>query len=296
VTARLELRQAALLGLVQGPAELLPVSSSAHTTLIPLLLDWPVVELDAGLRKSFDLALHAGAGLALALDMRRELLDAAAGLSPQRLAVLALSLAPPALAGLALRPTIERRLGGPRSIAAGLAFGSVAMALSDRRRGRGHAVRTREQARALDGLALGLAQSLALIPGVSRHGATLAAARARGFADADAQELSWHAGVGVMLGASALEGVRIARRPARERAPAQLLTGAAAAFTSTLLSARALRRRAPRSLTPFAIYRMALAAAVLAFTRRAARAKADPNRRAQTARAGLLAARAPGGR
>ena len=270
------LHHAVALGLVQGPAELLPVSSSAHTTLIPLLLGWPAAELDAGQRKSLEIALHAGAGAALAIDMRRELLDAAAGLSPQRLLVVALSLAPPALAGLTLRRTIEWRLGGPRSIAAGLLAGGVAMAVADRAGGR--ADRTREQARALDGLALGLAQAVALIPGVSRHGATLAVARARGFGRADAQELSWHAGVPVMLGASVLEGVGFARRPQRLRTPAPLLAGAAAAFASTLLSARLLRRRALRSLTPFAIYRTALAALVLACTRRSRRPKTDPNR------------------
>src|SRR4029077_14069016 len=127
----LHLRHALALGLAQGPTELLPVSSSAHTTLIPLLAGWPYAELDDELRKSFEVALHAGAGLALALDMRGELIEAAAELNGPRVVVIALALAPPALAGLTLRAAIERRFGGPRSIAAGLAAVVVSMALAD---------------------------------------------------------------------------------------------------------------------------------------------------------------------
>ena len=102
--------------------------------------------------------------------------------------MIALSLAPPALAGYALQGPIERRLGGPRSIAAGLPAGAIAMALADGRTAYTPAALAAARTRApLDGLALGLAQACALIPGVSRSGATLTAARARGFARADAQ-------------------------------------------------------------------------------------------------------------
>src|SRR5271167_496163 len=135
----LPLRHAVALGLLQGPAELLPVSSSAHTTLIPWLAGWPYAQLDGERRKSFEVALHAGAGLALALHMRRELLRDAARLDRRRAGVAALALAPPALAGYALGRPIERHLGGPRSIAAGLLAGAVAMALADARGGPGAA-------------------------------------------------------------------------------------------------------------------------------------------------------------
>ena len=59
-------RHALALGLLQGPAELLPVSSSAHTILVPVLARWPYGELPATLRKSFEVALHGGTALALA--------------------------------------------------------------------------------------------------------------------------------------------------------------------------------------------------------------------------------------
>ena len=130
--------------------------------------------------------MHAGAGAALAIVMRRELLGEAKRLDRRGASVLALALAPPTLAGYTLGGPIERRLGGPRSIAAGLLAGAVAMALADGRasmREARHreAPRASEDAGAGDGLVLGLAQASALMPGVSRNGATLSAARARGF-------------------------------------------------------------------------------------------------------------------
>src|SRR6202035_3996519 len=86
----LPLRHAVALGLAQGPTELLPVSSSGHTTLIPFLAGWPYAELDDEVRKSFEVALHAGAGLALAIDMRRELIDAMRDLDLRRAGVIGL--------------------------------------------------------------------------------------------------------------------------------------------------------------------------------------------------------------
>ena len=275
-SSSLPLRHAVALGLAQGPTELLPVSSSAHTALIPLLLGWPYSELDGELRKSFEVALHAGAGVALAIDMRGELAEAGAKLDRRRLTTIALSLAPAAIAGLALGPAIERRLGGPRSIAAGLAGGGVAMAIADARpaaKARGH-----DDAGPADGLALGLAQAVALVPGVSRYGATLTAARARGFSRADAQSLSWHAALPVMLGASALKGALDAPpRPGRRRGPARRRRRRAP--SSRRCSARAScapRAGAPRSLLPCSLYRCLLAALVLARLRSPATANAQP--------------------
>jgi undecaprenyl-diphosphatase len=255
----LPLRHAVALGLLQGPAELLPVSSSAHTTLIPWLSGWPYARLHAGERKSFELALHAGTAAALALAMRSELRAAAS-----RPLLLALAAGPPAAAGLLLRPTVERRLGGPRAAAAGLLAGSLAMALAERRPG---ARRGCEEVGAADALALGLAQACALAPGVSRSGSTLAAARVRGFGPRGARTLSWAAALPVLLGAGAVESVRLAR--GRSDAPrAAAAAGGLAAFASTLASALALRR-APGRLAPYAVYRVLLAGAVLRRVRRA---------------------------
>ena len=94
-------RHALALGLLQGPTELLPVSSSAHTILVPLLARWPYGELPATLRKSFEVALHGGTALALALAMRAELSAALGELDARQAAVVALACIPPAGAGVA---------------------------------------------------------------------------------------------------------------------------------------------------------------------------------------------------
>jgi undecaprenyl-diphosphatase len=230
------------LGLLQGPAELLPVSSSAHVGLVLDRLGVAGAE-----RKEMEVALHAGTALALALLDRR----------PLRWGLLIAATAPPALAGLALERPIEARLGTPRSIATGLLAGAVAMVLADRAPER----RTAAGAGVADGAWLGAAQALALAPGVSRSGATRAAARAHGFARTDAAALSREVALPVLAGATVLKGARlIARRPDR-RALAALGTGAAAAALSTAAALRLERAATP--LAAWAAYRAALAAAIL---------------------------------
>jgi undecaprenyl-diphosphatase len=258
----LDTRHAILLGLLEGPTELLPISSSAHTSLVPLIAGWPYAEMEDGLRKSFEVSLHAGAALALAIRARHELRAAAVGLDRRAALTLVLSCAPPACAGFVLQEQIERRLGGPRATAGALALGALAMALADRRSG----ARSVRDAGVRDALAIGLAQALALIPGVSRNGAALAAARARRFERRDAAALSWRAGLPVMLGASLLSAVRTRRRGLPPGAGAMLAAGGGAAFCSTLASTRLLcvRTGRARALLPYALYRLALAALVAA--------------------------------
>ncbi|MGI8595563.1 MAG: undecaprenyl-diphosphate phosphatase [Solirubrobacteraceae bacterium] len=256
----LPLRHAIALGLLHGPAELLPISSSGHTTLVPWLLGWPYGELDPEYRKAFEVALHAGTAAGLLLALRREVGDAARGFDRRRAVLLAGSFVPPALAGSALERPIERRTGTPETIAAGLLVGSAALALVDRAPRK----RRREDAGALDALALGLAQACALVPGVSRNGATLVAARACRFHRADANALSRHVALPIILGATALKGSRLTRRglPPSLRAP--FAAGLVASFASTLGSTALIRQvERDRSLLPYAAYRSVLAAVVL---------------------------------
>jgi undecaprenyl-diphosphatase len=276
-TRPISLLQAVVLGLLQGPTELLPVSSSGHTSLIPWLAGVPYAQADTELRKSFEVALHAGSGLALAIALRGELADALHELDRRHVAVFALSLAPPVVAGYSLERFVERRLGGPRTIVAGLVAGAVGMALADGRASRRKASRAREDAGPRDGLALGLAQATALIPGVSRNGATLTAARARDFDRGAASSLSWHAALPVLLGASALKGYRLVRHGIPPETGALLAAGGASAFLSTLAAAGLLirNRRAGRSLLPYAVYRLVLAAFVCRRLRRDRAANAE---------------------
>jgi undecaprenyl-diphosphatase len=122
----------------------------------------------------------------------------------------------------------------------------------------------------MDGLVVGLAQATALIPGVSRNGATLTAARARGFDRTASQELSWTAAFPVILGATALKGGRLAGRGLDRRARAAIAAGGLSSFLSTLASARVIRRggRMEKPLLPFALYRIAVALLVIARLRR----------------------------
>jgi undecaprenyl-diphosphatase len=251
-------------------------------------------------RKDFEVALHAGTAAALLLGARAELARTPWLHERRAAVVLALALGPPALVGLSLESTIER-LGEPRRIAGGLLAGSLALALADRL---GSEARPAADAGPLDGLLLGLAQAVALVPGISRNGATLAAARARGFGRGAADELSRDCGLPVILGAVALRGLRArlgrrgshstgghADRPSVDRAatgrsptaptgadaprvdrPAggperrgQLVAGTVGAFASTLVARGVLDRRSrPVSLVACACYRAALAGVVLA--------------------------------
>jgi undecaprenyl-diphosphatase len=261
VTARLPLRHALLLGLIHGPTELLPVSSSAHTALLPDLLDWPSAEFPAGLRTTFEVALHGGSLLGLAHALRHDFGQTLHHLDGRQIALLALAIAPPAVVGYGLEGRLEHRLGGARSIAFGLLGGGLAMALADRL-----APRTRLLADATprDGLLLGLAQALALLPGVSRNGATLTCARALGFARADAQTLSWQVGLPVIFGATLLKGRRLLRQPLRDGLAAPFAVGAGASLVSTLACTPLLApKRRGRALLPFALHRAALAALAL---------------------------------
>jgi undecaprenyl-diphosphatase len=236
--------EAVALGLLQGPAELLPISSSAH---VGLLLPR---DLDPAARKEFEVALHLGTAITLALTTR----------SAPRLPLLAAATAPPALAGLAFERVVEERLGTPLTVAAGLVAGAAAMVAADRAPER----RAAGDAGVADGVRLGLAQALALIPGVSRSGATRAVARARGFDRRAAAELSREVALPVLAGAAVLKGVRLAERRPDAGTARMLAAGAAAAAVSTygaLRAERALAADAP--LAVWAAYRTALAAVIV---------------------------------
>ncbi len=253
-------RRAIALGVVQGPAELLPVSSSAHIVLLPWLAGWDWEEVDPELRKSFEVALHAGAAAALIFGQRRLIAEELRAFDLRGATVLALSFLPAALAGYRWERAIESRLGGPRATAYGLLAGGAAMVLADTRpqlRGRG-------EAGAADGLALGVAQAAALAPGVSRNGITLAAARWRRFSRDQANLLSRTIALPIIVGATALKGARLARRGAAPGMRRSIALGVAASFASTLASQRLIGLvERDRALWPYAAYRAGLAAVVL---------------------------------
>ncbi len=250
--------QAIVLGALHGPAELLPISSSGHVAVVPWLAGWDHSRLDDELRKSFEVALHTGTAAALLISLRHEVNDAVHGLNARRILMIGLSFAPAALIGYRFERPIERHLGTPPTVALGLFVGAVAMALADR----SPQARTHTDAGAADALWLGVAQAFSLFPGVSRNGATLAAARWRRFTRMDANRLSRHAALPIIAGATVLKGVRLRARGLPAGSALPFAAGATAAFVSTLGSTRLIRAlERDSSLLPYALYRIALASA-----------------------------------
>jgi undecaprenyl-diphosphatase len=252
----LTIGRALALGALHGPAELLPISSSGHVALVPWLLGWDYDSLDSELRKAFEVALHAGTAAALLITLREEVDEALRGLSLRRLTLIALSFAPPAVVGYTLERQIESRLGTPPTVAAGLLAGSVVMIAADRR----PQTRTHEDSDAVDAVWLGVAQAAALIPGVSRNGATLAAARWRCFTREDANRLSRHVALPVIAGATLLKSIRLKRRGLPPGTALPFAAGAGASFVSTLGSTWLIAQvERDRSLLPYAVYRVFVA-------------------------------------
>lgn len=246
---------------MQGPAELLPVSSSGHLVLVPELLGWSYARLDPELRKAFEVAVHAGTAVALLFALRGEVVEAVGDLDAGRLLGTALAFAPPAAAGLLFEDAIERRAGTPRRVAVAQVVAGLALAAADRR----PAERPYGAAGAVDHLWLGVAQAAALAPGVSRNGATLTAARLRRLDRPAASRLSRHAALPVITGAAVLKSVRLARRGRPPGLAASFALGAVAAAVSTLAARPLLESiQSARSYAPLGAYRVAFGA--LAFT------------------------------
>src|ERR1700760_2211492 len=124
--------RAIALGFVQGPAELLPVSSSAHIVLVPWLLGWDWDAIDPEVRKSFEVALHTGAAAALLIGQRRLIAEELRSFDLNRFLLIALSFVPAAFVGYRWERAIESRLGGPRATAFGLLAGAGLMVVADR--------------------------------------------------------------------------------------------------------------------------------------------------------------------
>ena len=222
---------------------------------MPELLGSDYARLDPELRKAFEVALHAGTALALTIVLRAEVVEFVRALDRRRLAGVALAFLPPALAAFACERPIERRLGSAHSVALAQVVAGMALALADRRPAR----RTHAQAGVLDHLAIGAGQAAALVPGVSRNGATLTALRLLGFQHGAANRLSRHAALPIIVAASGLKVRRLAARGLPGGLALALGVGLASAFASTLVFSRLIGwMDAVRSYAPFAAYRVGL--------------------------------------
>ncbi len=254
------LLQAIVLGIVQGLTEFLPVSSTAH-----LILAQNVLGLDPerfGL--TFDVALHLGTALAVLLYFATTWLGIVADVLHGRWRMPLLVVAgtiPAALAGLLLQSVVERELRGAVVIAAGLLIGSAIFVYAER------AGRQRpriDRATIGDAIFMGVAQAVALVPGISRSGITISAGLLRDLERADATRFSFLLATPVILGAGAktlLDARKLAGLTAQ-------LDVVAIAFAASFLSGLAavafmVRYLRTHSLNVFVVYRVALALAIL---------------------------------
>ena len=254
---RLPLHHAVALGAIQGPAELLPVSSSGHLVLVPALLGWRYPGLPPDVRKAFEVALHAGTAAALVLLWRR---DVAAAL--RRPAETALLTAPAAAAGLALEDLVEQRLSQPVVAATAQIAAGTALAASQRRLGEKPQIGRQAPNLRISAL-VGVAQAAALVPGVSRNGSTLTAAALLGLDRVEAAAISRRAALPVVAGAAALKAVRVARGGVPRRLRGPFAAGAATAFASTVAAAPLARLPERHSWLPWAAWRVGLGAVAL---------------------------------
>jgi undecaprenyl-diphosphatase len=208
--------QALVLGLVQGATELLPISSSGHLILVPWLGDWEYLKEHESFNQTFDVALHLGTLVAVVAYFWRDLVALLVAWlrtlrtrrvesAEERLAwFVVVATIPAALVGFFGEDLIAEHLGEPWQIAFVLAFFGVLLWVADRRpqdRGTG-SLGTKEA------LVIGAAQSLALMPGVSRSGITITAGRFLGLDRDSAARVSFVLLVPVVLGAVLLKGVQ----------------------------------------------------------------------------------------
>ena len=263
--------QIVVLALVQGVAEFLPVSSSAHLILPAALSDWP----DQGL--AFDVAVHCGTLLAALVYFRRELAGfAGSGMAfvtrrarddnVAMMARIAVATLPIVVAGALFKGAVEAHLRTTTVIGATTLVFGIALWWADGRRAQG---RTEESAPAWlpsywQALLIGAAQALALVPGTSRSGITIAAALALGFARTAALRFSFLLAIPAIGGAALLTGLEADGSAATPWSG--LALGFALAAASAFACIAAFMRFVERvGMAPFAIYRILLGAALLLF-------------------------------
>ncbi len=265
----MDLLRAIVLGIVQGLTEFLPVSSSGHLILIPRLFNWP----DQG--QAFDVGLHVGTLLALLAYFWRDwYVMFGAGIRdlfshgprPSRwqresrlLWTIAAGSVPAGIAGVILNTWFEDNVRQPWLIAITLTAAGVVMLVAERV---GRRERSIEGITLVDGILLGCAQAIALIPGVSRSGITISAGLFRGL-DRDAA-----ARFAFLLGTPAFVGAAILKAPDLAGSSGQEWVNLGAGFVASLVVGLAaitwlLRFIRTRSLLPFVYYRFGVAAITL---------------------------------
>jgi undecaprenyl-diphosphatase len=263
--------QAIILGLTQGVTEFAPVSSSGHLILVPWLFNWSILN-DPNLNKTFDVALHVGT-LAGALayfraDVWRYL--AAFGRSvrtrsisttDERLAwALVIGTIPGAAAGALFEDVIQEHLGQPWLIAVMLAVFGVILYAVDRRAPQDQGI---DDITIKRGGILGLAQALALQPGVSRSGVTMTAGRLMGLSREAAARFSFLLAMPIIAGAGLYKGLDLAQTGFQGYGSEFLWGFLSSAISGFLVIWGLLKYLRSHDFKIFMIYRIAVALVVV---------------------------------
>lgn len=258
---------AALLGVVQGLSEFLPISSSAHLILARAFFGWD----GEAFGLAFDVACHLGTLAAVVVFFRDDLLAMlravprlfSGGPEARRIWLIAIGTVPAVVVGLAFSELIETRLRTPAVTAWTLAIGALGLLWVERL-----SPRTRDErgVRPLEALAIGVAQASALVPGVSRSGATITVAMLLGLRREAAARFSFLLGVPAILAAGGKEGLDLLETGLAPGDAQLFVVGmVTSAVVGYLTIKYFLRYLAAHRLDVFAYYRLALAAAVVAW-------------------------------
>jgi undecaprenyl-diphosphatase len=257
---------AAILGLVEGLTEFLPVSSTGHLIVAASLLNYT-----GDKAKLFEIVIQAGAILAVCWEYRRKLIGVAAGLFSDRAAQrftinLAVAFLPAAILGLAFSRVIKAHLFAPVPVASAFVVGAFVILWAEWRQRRNPAtvrIESVDQMRWSDALKIGFAQAFALIPGTSRSGATIIGGMLFGLSRPAATEFSFFLAIPTLLAATGYELVRN-RDILAAGDLAMIGVGFVVAFISALLVVRwLLRYVAHHDFVPFAWYRIAFGLVII---------------------------------
>ena len=257
----------AVLAFIQGITEFLPVSSSAHLVLVPKFLDMP----DQGLL--LDVAVHVGTLGAVMLYLWRDMISMLSGIGQvmrgrnapgiRLLGFMVLGTLPVIGAGFAMNSYYPEGIRSIEVIAwATLGFG-VLLLITDQI---GMTLRRIEHLGFGDVLVIGIAQVLALIPGTSRSGICMTAARVLGMERADAARFSMLLSIPAILGAGTLKGYEL-WKSGDAALTSDAFVGAGMSFIMALIAIALMMAWLKRaSFTPFAIYRIILGGALVGYT------------------------------
>ena len=256
--------KAFMLGIVEGATEFLPISSTGH-----LIIAGDLLNFNDGKGNVFEIVIQLGAILAVCFEFRKRLLNTISQLfnepSAQGFAInLIIAFMPAALLGLAFHDYIKTYLFSPISVAIALIVGGFAILVIEKysKHFSTHTIETITKKQALQ---IGLAQSLALVPGVSRAGATILGGMVFGLTRQTATEFSFFLAIPIMFAATGYDLLKSAGQLGMSDLPL-FAVGFITAFISALLVIKVLIKYvASHDFTGFAWYRIIFGSIVLLY-------------------------------